>query len=272
MSELLGLEHLSLRPEGPTLTLSVGLGHSLSIAGPAAGGKTRLLRVLAGHERPALVTVQLRGRAVLAGEAGLPRRAKIQSIARKAAASVQQATEVLSGTGLWECRNQSVNELSPSQEAAADLLEPFLSDEELVCIDGQLDVLDPWALRGVLDLMRRQMTNGRTFAVVTNRPDLISEFEALIVLRDSQVRFAGSVADLLRSGPPHEIEVATENQAAVRALIAPFEVRVTLTENGLRLEAPEGQEIASRLLLEGYGDVKYLVVRRPTIEEALRAL
>jgi len=272
MSELLGLEHLSLRPDGPTLTLSVGLGHSLSIAGPAASGKSRLLHILAGREKPAQGSVQLRGRAVLAGESGLPRRAKIQSIARKAAESVQQATEVLSATRLWDYRNTSVNELSPSQEAAADLLEPFLSTEELVAIDGQLDVLDPWTLRGVLDLMRHQMTAGRTFAVVTNRPDLVSEFEALIVLREEQVRFAGSVADLLRGGPPHEIEVATENQSAVRALVAPFEVRVFPTEGGLRLEAPEGQEIASRLLREGYGDVKYIVVRRPTIDEALRAL
>jgi len=272
MSELVGLEHLSLRPDGPTLTLSVGLGQSLSIAGPAASGKSRLLRVLAGRERPSQGAVQLRGQAVFAGESGLPRRAKIQSLARKGSTSVQRATEVLSATRLWECRSLSVNELSPSQEAAADLLEPLLSEDDLVCIDGQLDVLDPWALRGVLDLMRRQMTGGRTFAVVTNRTDLISEFEALIVLRDSQVRFAGSVADLLRSGPPHEIEVATENQAAVRALISPFEVRVSPTETGLRLEAPEGQEIASRLLLEGYGDVKYVVVRRPTIDEALRAL
>lgn len=272
MSELLGLEHLSLRPDGPTLTLSVGLGQSLSIAGPGASGKTRLLRVLSGREKPAQGTIKLHGRAAFAGESALPRRAKIQSIARKGATSVQQATEVLSATRLWECRSFSVSELSPSQEAAADLLEAFLSDDELVCIDGQLDVLDPWALRGVLDLMRRQMTTGRTFAVVTNRPDLVSEFEALIVLRESRVRFAGSVADLLRSGPPHEIEVATENQSAVRALVAPFEVRVSPTETGLRLEAPEGQEIASRLLLEGYGDVKYVVVRRPTIDEALRAL
>jgi ABC-type multidrug transport system ATPase subunit len=272
MSELLGLEHLSLRSDGPTLTLSVGLGHSLAIAGPAASGKSRLLGVLAGRERPAQGTIKLHGRAVVAGESPLPRRAKVQSYARKIASSVNQATEILTATRLWDVRHLSVGDLTPSQLAACDLLEPLLVDEALVAIDGQLDQLDPWALRSVLDLMRLQMGHGRTFAVVTHRPDLIQELETLIVLRDQQVRFAGSVADLLRGGPPHEIEVATENQPAVRALVSPFQVRVSPTDQGLRLEAPEGQEIAARLLLQGYGDIKYVVVRRPTIEEALRAL
>lgn len=272
MSELLGLEHLSLRSDGPTLTLSVGLGQSVSLVGPASSGKSRLLRVLAGRDRPAQGTVTLRGNAVLAGESALPRRGKVQSLARKTSESVNRATVVLTALGLWEDRLESIGDLSPSQLAACELLEPLLSNDELVAIDGQLDALDPWALRGALDIMRQQMTQGRSFAVVTNRSDLVGEFDALIVLKNEQVRFAGSVADLLRGGPPHEIEVATENQPAVRALVAPYEVRVTPTESGLHLEAPEGQEIAARLLLQGYGDVKYVLVRRPTIDEALLSL
>lgn len=272
MSELLGLEHLSLRPDGPTLTLSVGVGQTLAILGPAGSGKSRLLRVLTGRDRPAQGTVKLHGQAALVGEENLPRRAKVQSLAKKSSASVSDTTEVLSATRLWDVRNLSVGELSPSQLAACDLLEPLLGDSPLVGIDGHLDLLDPWALRSVLDFIRRQTMQGRSFAVTTNRPELVREFDALIVLRDEQVCFAGSVADLLRSGPPHEIEVATENQPGVRALVSPFEVRIQTTEEGLHLEATEGQEIAARLLLQGYGDVKYVVVRRPTIEEALRAL
>lgn len=273
MSEILGLEHFSLRPDGPTLTLSVGLGQSVSVVGPAGAGKSHLLRVLAGFEKPAQGSVEIRGQVTLAGQTPLPRRTKVQSLGRRLKGSTQRLTEVLTATRLWDVRQKVVGDLSPSQQAACDLVEALMGDGELVILDGQLDMLDPWALKSVLDMMRHQMTHReRTFAIATHRPDLVKEFDAVIVLRDERVRFAGTVADLIRTGPPHVLDIATENQPAVRALIAPFEVRVQPTEDGLRLEAPEGQEIAAKLLLDGYGDVKYVVVRTPTIEEALRAL
>ena len=249
-------------------------GQSLALVGPAGGGKTLLLRTLAGFERPAQGSVHLRGRAVVAGEAPFPRRAKVQSLARRAgnASLVESATEAFLATRLWDVRQSLVSELSPSQIAACELVEPLISDAEIVLIDGQLDAIDTWTLHSVMQLMRHQMSAGRTFVVATHRPDLIREFEDLVVVEDRQIRFAGSVEDLLRSGPPHTIEVATEDAAGVRALVAPFQVRILPIEGGIRLEAPEGQEIAARLLLDGYGDIKFVVIRPPTIEEALRAL
>jgi ABC-type multidrug transport system ATPase subunit len=196
----------------------------------------------------------------------------VQGLARDFGQSIQNATEALTATRLWDVRHLPVVELSPSQAAAAELLEALLSDAEIALIDGQLDALDPWTLPGVLELLRNQRSNGRTLIVSTHRADLVRELDAVIVLRDSQVRFAGTIEDLLRAGPPHTLEVATDNQAGVRALVAPFRVSIRPLENGVRLEAPEGQELAARLLLEGYGDVKFVVLRPPTIEEALRAI
>jgi ABC-type multidrug transport system ATPase subunit len=272
MRELLGLEHFAIRPDGPTLTLSIAAGQSLAIVGPAGAGKSRLIQTLAGRERPAQGSVELRGRTVVAGEASHSRRAKVQGLAREFGRTVQEATEALTATRLWDVRHLAVGELSPSQTAAAELLEALLSDAEIALIDGQLDFLDPWTLPGVLDLLRQQRLSGRTVIVGTNRADLVRELDAVIVLRESQVRFAGTIEDLLRSGPPHTLEVATDNQAGVRALVAPFRVSIKPMPDGVRLEAPEGQELAARLLLEGYGDVKYIVLRPPTIEEALRAV
>lgn len=274
MTEILGLEHLALRPDGPTLTLSVSAGQSLSIVGPAGSGKSLLIRTLAGRERAAQGAVHLRGRAVVVGEAAFARRVKVQALARRPgiADEARSATDVLMATRLWDVRQSPVADLSPSQVAACELVEPLVGDHHIVFVDGQLDRLDPWALRSVLDLIRRQMSAGRTFIVATHRSDVVRELQALIVLNDRQVRFAGSVEDLLRAGPPHSIDVATENSEGVRALVAPFQVSVRSIEGGIRLEAPEGQEVAARLLLDGYGDVRYIVTRPPTVDEALRAL
>ena len=273
MREILALDHVALRPTGPALTLSVAAGQSLAIVGPAGGGKTRLLRMLAGRDGPGQGAVHLRGRAALVAESPVARRAKVHSLARRSGdASAQRVTEVLTALRLWDVRTKAVGELSTAQAIVCEFVEPLSGDDELIFIDGLLDALDPWTLRSTLDFLRAQMTEGRTFVVATQRPDIIRELDNLIAVSDQQVRFAGTVEDLLRAGPPHTIDVATENAPAVRAIVAPFQVSVKPHPDGMRLEAPEGQEVAARLLLDGYGDVKFVVMRPPTIEEALRAL
>ena len=270
MSEVLGLEHVALGSGGPTLTLSVRSGQAIAILGPAASGKSRLIRVLAGQERPGQGRVHLRGRVSVASDEGLGRRAKVQSLVRSG--SVQESTEVLMATGLLDVRATPFGDLTPSRAAACELLATLLSDSELALFDSQLDRLDPWVLATVEERMRAQRAHGRAFVFATNRPDLAARADGVVVLRDGQVRFAGSVEELLRSGPPHTVQVETEDQLGVRALVEPFEVSVRTEGDSLRLEAREGQALAARLLLEGYGDVRFVVVRPPTIEEALRRL
>jgi ABC-type multidrug transport system ATPase subunit len=269
MSEVLSLEHFSLSPTGPTLTMSVGSGQWLGIVGPGASGKTNMLRVLAGQERVAQGSFRARGSVALAVPGSLSRRAKVQSIA-KAEASSERASEALTATRLWDQRHLAVSELSPSQLAAAELLGVLASSAELLLVDGQLDQLDPWTLTSVLELLRAR--SEIALAASTHRPDIFSKVDALVVLRDRQVRFAGSPADLLRHGRKHELTLTTENQTGVRALVAPFEVSIRSEGDEVKLTATEGQELAARLLLEGYGDVQLVVSRPPTIEEALLGL
>ncbi len=275
MIEVLGLEHLGLLADGPSLTLSVGKGQAISVAGPAGAGKTRLIRVLAGSERAAKGSVRRHGSIATTLDVSLSRRQRVQSLARKGGRMVgtaSKAAEILLAMQLWEARNTLIADLSPSQTAACELIEPLSSGSDLVLIDGQLDRLDPWTLRSTLDLIGKLRSTGTAFVIATNRPDLMSAFDALIVLKGGQVRFAGTVDDLLRMGPRHTLHVATENRPGVQALIAPFEVSVKQSAEGVILEAAEGQALAARLLLEGYGDVKFVVVRPPTVEEALLSL
>lgn len=270
MREVLGLEHLALRPEGPTLTLSVRTGQSIAILGPSGAGKTRLLRMIAGEDRPGQGRVHVRGELIAAWEGAIGRRTKVQSLVRPY--PFQAATDVLMATGLLEVRSEPYGDLSTARAAACELVEPLLADADLVLLDGQLDRLDPWTLATVEERMRAQRVAGRSFLFTTNRPDLVARADGVVVLRDAQVRFAGSLEELMRSGPPHTIQVETEDQAGVRALVEPFEVSVRREGDTIRMEAREGQALAARLLLEGYGDIRFVVSRPPTVEEAIRGL
>jgi ABC-type lipoprotein export system ATPase subunit len=266
MSEVLSLEHFSISQGGATLTMSVGAGQWLAIVGPAGSGKSHMLHVLAGHERAAQGSFSARCQVVSAFPGSLSRRGRVQSICR----AEGLGGEALSATKLWEQRPTVVADLSPSQLSAAELLPALSSDADLILIDGLLDNLDPWTLSSVLALLRERPQT--TVVVATHRTDILSRFDVLVVLKDKQVRFAGSPADLLRHGLRHELTITSENQRGVRAIAAPFEVSVRSEGDQTFFSATEGQELAARLLLEGYGDVELVVSRPPTIEEALLGL
>jgi hypothetical protein len=92
------------------------------------------------------------------------------------------------------------------------------------------------------------------------------------VLRAKELRFAGTPDELLRTMASHRLTVSTEHALGVRAIAEPFEVSIQQTPEGLEFRASEGQELAAKLLLEGYGDVRFVIARPATFAEALHAL
>lgn len=267
--DLLTLDGLALRPEGPTLTLGVRAGEVVAIMGLARSGRSALLRVCTGRDKPPRGHAALAAECLLAGE-GIGRRARVVSVAK--ATGHPKANDTLVSLGLWNVRNDPVADLVPSHRAAIELLAPLLARASLVAIDGQLDRLDPWAHAAAWAALRTSLSRGGAALVVTDRPETAARCDAVVVLRDRQVRFAGTADALRRLGPPHELTVTTERQIGVRALVSPFEVTVEETPEGLRMEAKDGQELAARLLREGYGDVRFLISRAPTVEEGLQGL
>lgn len=273
MSELVALDGLGLLPQGPTLTLGLSPGQSMCIVGPAASGKTRLLRCIQGKERPAQGLASVVDRWTEASREGFGRRATPQTLARKwAEKRAGDASSALSATNLWEARAVPLDELSEAQLAACQLLRPLAASDRVMFIDGQLDLVDAWTRTSFLSGLKHKLLQGGVAVVVTNRLELAAEFDVVVVMRDCRPLFAGSVEELLRECGESEMFVETRAQPGVRALIEPFEISVKSTAEGLQLKATEGQAIAARLLAEGFGDVRMVVVRQPTIEEAVRRI
>lgn len=273
MSELVALDGLGLLPQGPTLTLGLAPGQSMCIVGPAASGKTRLLRCIQGRERPGQGRADVLDRWAEAGKETLGRRSTPQTLARKwAEKRASEASTALSAAGLWEARAVPIDELSESQLVACHMLQPFAGSERIVFVDGHFDHVDPWTRTSMVGGLRHKLSSGAAAIVVTNRLELCAEFDIVVIMRDCRPLFAGSVEELLRESGESEVTVETRAQKGVRALIEPFEISVKSTAEGLELRATEGQAIAARLLTEGYGDVRMVVVRQPSVEDAVRRI
>lgn len=237
--------------------------------GPTGSGKTALLRACAGRERPVRGRVNAIGEFAVAGD-GLGRRVRVASVAK--ATGHPKANDLLVALGLADVLDDPVADLAPGHRAAVEMLPTLLSGAPLLAVDGGLDRLDPWAHAAAWEALRLARGRGAAALLVTNRPETAALCDTVVVLRGRTVRFAGTVEALRRLGPPHRLTVTTERQIGVRALVSPFEVRIEETPEGLRMEAREGQELAARLLSEGYGDVRFLVGRGPTVDEGLQGL
>lgn len=266
MSEVLRIDRMGIVSDGPTLSMNLSQGQSMAVVGPGGSGKSRFLRTVTGQEKPVQGTVVLREDVTVPGV--LPKRQRVQSLARQH----PEAATVLAASGLLEEDGLTIGSLSPSQTAAAELASVLSVKTGVLALDGYLDRLDPWALRSVLDRLKKLGAAGVCLIAATHRPDLLSNFDYVVVLVRREVRFAGTYRDLIRLGTPRELRVETLQPEGVRALVEPFEVEVTIDERGTRLQTREGQETAARLLMEGYGNVRLVIHRPSTADEALRTI
>ncbi|QYK56574.1 MAG: hypothetical protein KF733_03620 [Fimbriimonadaceae bacterium] len=264
---LLRLDGFATAPQGRTLSLDVLPGEHYALMGTDVEGALKFLRAMAGVERPA------RG-AVTGVEGRWPRvpvpsrRVTAQALATRKGLpeGTERAAVVLSALGLWDERRRPVAQLSPSKQAAAELVGALVDRDPLVFIAGQLDRFDPWTRRETLDLVLQ----GGASIVQTNLSPVAERTENVIVLKGEEPVFAGHVQELRRRHGNVEVTVETDDPSTVRAVVEPFAVNVTVVAGGVRLQAARGQEMAARLLTHGYGVVKAVIVREPTLDEALR--
>lgn len=264
-------DHVSLNKRGSTLALEVPPGASVALMGLAGSGKSSLLKAILAERDPTRGTISRPEPALNVEEADWSRRDTPMSIARETLGrgSLQRATDALSTLGLWEVRQEACTSLSPGQQAAAIFLPVILSEPALIVCDHRLDHLDPQVLANLWLVLQEHRRRGAILVYATHRPDLGERADFVLILKSGQVSFSGTPEALRRTSVETELEVGTDNRSAARALADPFEVDIEETEGGLRLSAKEGQALAAKLLLEGYGDVRYIVQRNPSFSEAL---
>lgn len=274
MKRGLTLQDFRLSAKSSALALELEPGQWLGVYGPSGSGKSRFIQALAGLGPAHEGSIRLGGRAVLAGHPEASRRATPEFLARKSGgpSEASRAAEALAATGLWNVRKKAVGNLSPGQQAAAELLEVLTTSHPILLVDGQLDRVDPWVRESSLGLLRQRRKQGACLVSVTGLAELMPRMDCMIVWQDGRPIFSGSLGTLEREYGVTEFELETVDEAGVRALCEPFEVQIEASGDRMRLAAAEGQGVASSLLLEGYGDIRAIVRRRPTPAELLGRL
>lgn len=224
-----------------------------------------------GLEEPPRGKVKRAGEPVAAGLQGVSSRATPQTICRRLVgfSGATEIAEALTATRLWEHRHLALNALSDSGRAACEMLPCLLRSASLYIVDRALDRLDPWAVADIWAMLEAKLRAGAALVVSTNDLCLAETCDSAIVVRKSDPVFFGTVDELLSGVGPVELQVETCDMPGVRALVESVAIAVEETAFGLKLQVVDGQETAVRLLLQGYGHVKCVGIRRAHLKDAL---
>ncbi len=188
MTELLSIERIRKGyarggewvPVFADVSLEVLLGEIVAIVGARLGGKTTLLKIAAGLERPDSGAVSLGGRA-LAEIVDRPREIRwidrdgpppdveaaefvgwpLASCGRGRRNAEQTATRMLERVGAGECARLRWDELSNWQRVLVSLARAFVETPKLVVIDDLLDALGEPVTEDASDLLRSLVEEGR---------------------------------------------------------------------------------------------------------------
>ncbi|HEX6417811.1 MAG TPA: ATP-binding cassette domain-containing protein [Acidimicrobiales bacterium] len=208
------------RPVLHDVSLSVGPGELVAVAGGSGAGKTTLLQVLGGLRPPAQGAVLHDGlpAGTRAGPAvgyvpqddivhrelplarGLRYAARLRLPAGTGAAEVDRIVEAtLRDLDLTQRANVRVGDLSGGQRKRASTAVELLARPHLLLLDEPTSGLDPVTAAEVLRVLRRLSRRGVTVVLTTHDPADIEACDRVVFLaRDGHLAFAGTPGDARR--------------------------------------------------------------------------
>jgi putative ABC transport system ATP-binding protein len=257
------------------LDLTVEPGELMGIVGASGSGKSSLLNVLGGLDRPSAGRVMVGGQDLLKmsdRELDRYRRTKVgfvwQQVARNlvpylsAQANIElpmtvanlkrkqkhaRSRELLEAVGLWDHRDHRLVQLSGGQQQRVAIAVAMANQPDLLLADEPTGELDSMTAQQILQLLQQMNERyGLTTIVVTHDPHIARAVNRVVTIRDGRIS-----SETIR----REDDIASALTAGITAAHAQhaFEEYLVVDENG-HLQLPhdlaERAGIGDRVTLE----------------------
>lgn len=272
MEALVSLRKLRLMPGDPPLSQEVHQSDLWAIVSAQSEAVDALFGVISGKAEPLSGNAYSRGACSVIKK--IPERLKLtaQEMAIEAVGkqNTERITEILTVCGLWDQRRIPYHELSPALKAAAQAMVLIASPGPVVCAPYTLDAVDPWRLESIIGHLI-ETRQSRALLLATQRPDIARRLE-MVMIYDRCPLYVGTYSDLQREIGSTIVEVVDGQQSAVQALCDAFELECEVHPQGFSIKASPGQELAAKLLRDGYGQVKSIVQFTPELPEIVSRL
>ena len=195
------------------VTLSIARGENVAVIGPSGSGKSSLMNILGGLDRPSFGTYRFEGEDVghftdneLAGFRGrrigfvfqsfqlLPRLTALQNVelpmvyaGLEPRARRKKAADLLDRVGLGSRKGHRPTQLSGGQQQRVAIARALANDPDLLLADEPTGALDTQTGQEVLALFRELNAEGLTLVLVTHDRDVARAARRRIAFRDGLV-------------------------------------------------------------------------------------
>jgi iron complex transport system ATP-binding protein len=215
MTSLLSARGIAIEGRLAPTDLDVGFGELIGLVGPNGGGKTSLLRGLAGIEGRA-DGIRIAGEEL---EAAIPpRRPKLLGflpasrdiawpisaldvIALGGSPDQERVAQLVERLELAAFASRPVISLSTGQRARVLLARSLASRPKLLVLDEPLSNLDPYWVLSILNLLRETVAAGSGSAIVSLHDLGVAErFDRLFLVNGGRLLCSGTPSEILMSG------------------------------------------------------------------------
>lgn len=275
--QVAGLEVVALQG----LDLSVARGEILGIVGASGSGKSSLLNILGGLDRPSAGQVVVDGQDLLKlSDAALDRyrRRQVGFVWQQPARNLlpylsveqnldlpmavaglasgerrQRVRGLLERVGLWEHRAHRVTQLSGGQQQRTAIAVALANSPQLLLADEPTGEVDSATAQGLFDLFRElNRSAALTIVVVSHDQQLARQVDRVVAIRDGKTS-----SELVRGAPAQAVQASRE---ATPSPAAPDYHEYVVLDSAGRLQVP--QEYLAQF---GIGDRATLEVTREGI-------
>jgi ABC-2 type transport system ATP-binding protein len=282
------------RPALVDLNLEIRAGEMFAILGPNGGGKTTLFRLLS-----TLIPIQ-RGAASICGcdlarqpqavrsligvvfqAPSLDRKLTVAENIRIQGALYglagaelrQRLAELLKHFQLADRADELTERLSGGLRRRVELAKGLIHHPRLLLLDEPSTGLDPAARSDLWQLLKfLRESQGTTIVLTTHYLDEADGADRLAILNEGKLVALGSPDELRSTVGGDSLTIETSQPDALATDIdRQFQLRSTVIDQAVRLEAPQGHAWVSRLVKAFPGRISAIRLGKPTLEDVFIA-
>ncbi len=271
---VLSAQQIESAPSGSVrihpMSFQLRRGELVALFGPSGSGKSLLLALLSGEVALEGGVLEIADFTVIP-ELPAPRlwhSTTPTTMLRRYTSTWTRALYLLELMGLGEVAETPLSELSAGQRAMMRVCCALAQNVPLYLLDEPFEGADFERVHRLWGELDDRCRFGATILFTTHDPAVASKADRVLMLDAGHLIADGTPELLIEGLKATRLEVEVADPSPLIPTLEGVELQVIERSDGYQLTLYAPDTLALRLLREGYGNVRTLIIRQPTLADA----